>query len=478
MRYFFVSMFLVCMQIAIAQPGQLPPDKSVMQGRLNNGFNYYIKPYKGEPGRAAMYLVSKTGSMVETENESGYSRLLSHLSLNETQHFSKEDIQYLFLKAGSKADGSDIVYNGYDKTIYKFQLAAYTPLLRNTMEWLKDVITPSTPAANLLQAQRDSAIRLIKESTTLFPQRVIEQLRPIQLGYSAFAEHPPIGSMAAMEKLSAYGLETFQKKWLRPDLQALIIVGDIDVTEMIKQIEAVFSSLPATENNSGNTSFSINLSQTPGFVLVTDTAVPETTFTLAVQYPEVDVINSGNLRKKLVRDIFQQAMSNALTTLATKNKDINATFLIRRAERGLDIAMLNIAANENDLEENFQTIYKQLVQLSRTGFPDDAVAPAKAKMLQDAKQLFAARDRLYARYFADQLCNRFLYNIPDLTVEMLFEQQQQLIGSISKEDIRRCLQEFIHGVKHCFIVAPQQHRKKMPAMSDIDKWMATASKNK
>ncbi|WP_158643808.1 M16 family metallopeptidase [Pseudobacter ginsenosidimutans] len=466
------------MQIAIAQPGQLPVDKSVSQGSLANGFNYFIKPYKGEPGRVAIYLVSKLGSMVETKNESGYMRLSAHLSLNNTQHFSKEDIQYLFLKTGSKADGSDIVYNGYDKTIYKFQLASYTPLVRNTMEWLRDVITPSTPAANLLQAQRDSTIRLIKESTTLFPQRVIEQLRPIQLGYSEFAEHPPIGSMAAMEKLSASGLEIFQKKWLRPDLQALIIVGDIDVTEMKKQIEAVFSSLPAAEINSDNTSFSINLSKTPGFVVVTDTAVRETTFTLAVQYPETDVITSESLRKKFVRDIFQQAMSNTLTTLATKNKDINATFLIRRAERGLDFAMLNIAANENNLEDHFQTVYKQLVQISRNGFPDSALAIAKAKMLQDANKMFAARGRLYARYYADQICNRFLYKIPDLPVESLYEQQQQLIASINSKDIGNCLQEFIHGVKHCFIVAPQQHRKKMPAKSDIDNWMATASKNK
>ena len=478
MRYFFVSMFLVCMQIAMAQSGQLPVDKSVYQGSLANGFNYFIKPYKGEPGRAAMYLVSKTGSMVETENESGYSRLSSHLSLNNTPHFSKEDIQYLFLKTGSKADGSDVVYNGYDKTIYKFQLASYTPLLRNTMEWLKEVITPSTPAANLLQAPRDSAIRLIKESSTLFPQRIIEQLRSIQLGYSAFAGHPPHGSMVAMEKLSATALEAFQKKWLRPDLQALIIVGDVDVAVMQQQIESVFSSLPAVESKPGNTSFTITPHQTPGFALVTDTAVRETTLTLAVQYPEVDVISFDNLRNKLVRDLFQQVLNNTLTTLATKNKNINATFLIRRAERGLDLAMLNIAANENDLEDNFQTVYKQLMQLSRDGFPDDAVAAAKAKMLQDDKQLFAARGRLYARYYADQLCNRFLYNIPDLPVEMLFEQQQQLIGTIKKEDFRNCLQEFIHGVKHCFIVAPQQYRKKMPAQSDIDTWIATASKNK
>ncbi|WP_164735538.1 M16 family metallopeptidase [Pseudoflavitalea rhizosphaerae] len=456
----------------------MPSDKSVIQGRLNNGFNYYIKPYKGEPGRAAMYLVSKTGSMVETKNESGYSRLLSHLSLNKTQHFSKEDIQYLFLKTGSKSDGSDVVFNGYDKTIYKFQLASYTPLLRNTMEWLKEVITPSTPAANLLQAQRDSAIKQIKESGILFPQRIIEQLRPIQLGYSAFAEHPPIGSMAAMEKLSASGLETFQKKWLRPDLQALIIVGDIDVTEMKKQIEAAFASLPVTEGNPGNTSFFITPHQTPGFVLVTDTAVRETTLTLAVQYPEVDVINAGDLRNKLVWEIFQQAMSNALTILATKNKNTKATFLIRRAERGLDLVMLNIAANENDLEENFKTVYYQLVQISRNGFSDTTVAAIKAKMLQDAKQLFAARSRLYARYYADQLCNKFLYNIPDLPVELLYEQQQQLIGTISAKDITTSLQEFIQGVKHCFIVAPQQHRMNMPVQSDIVHWITTASNKK
>lgn len=478
MRYLFVSMFLVSMQNAMAQPGQLPPDKSVIEGRLANGFNYYIKPYKGEPGRVAMYLVSKTGSMVEKENESGYTRLSSQLSLNQTQHFSKDDIQYLFLKTGSKTDGSDVMFNGYDKTIYKFQLASYTPLLRNTMEWLKEAITPSTPAANLLQAQRDSAIKQIKESSTLFPQRIIEQLRPIQLGYSAFAEHPPIGSITAMEKLSATALQAFQKKWLQPGLNALIIVGDIDVIEMKKQIEAVFSSIPVAEANPGNTSFTIAPHQKPGFVLVTDTAVRETTLTLAVQYPEVDVTSSANLRKKLVRDIFQQAMSNTLTSLATKNKNINATFLIRRAERGLDFAMLNMAANENGLEDHLKTVYKQLVQISRNGFPDADLAIAKEKMLKDAKQLFAARDRLYARYYADQICNKFLYRIPDLPVELLYEQQQQLIGTIDAKDITNCLQEFIHGVKHCFIVAPQQHRKQMPAKPDIDNWITTASNNK
>src|ERR1700744_6376662 len=227
----------------LAQDKTLPLDPAVRTGKLPNGFTYYIRHNEEPKNRVVMYLVNKAGSILEDEDQRGLAHFMEHMSFNGTTHFPHNELVNYLQKAGVSF-GADInAYTSFDETVYQLPLPADKPGLLDTgVQIMRDWAHNATLDPIEIDKERGVVLeekRLGKGAN----ERMQRQYWPVLFHNSRYAVRVPIGLDTVLNNFKRPVIARFYNDWYRPDLQALIVVGDINVDEIEKTIKAKFSDL-------------------------------------------------------------------------------------------------------------------------------------------------------------------------------------------------------------------------------------------
>src|SRR5690606_8127924 len=270
---------------AFAQEKALPSDESVVTGQLPNGFTYFIKYNSTPENRAVLYLANKVGSILETEEELGLAHFTEHMAFKGTKNFPKNELIEYLQRAGVKFGADLNAYTSFDETVYQLPIPSDDPeLLTNGVrilrDWAQDIIMETED----IESERGVIFEEKRQRKGL-QSRVQEKTLPILLKGSHIINRLPIGEEKVFMNFKPDVMRNFYKKWYRPDLQAIIAVGDFDVVEMEALIKTMFSDLKMPKNAPKRKQYQVKLNGKNDFLEYLDEEITNATFQIINKYP-------------------------------------------------------------------------------------------------------------------------------------------------------------------------------------------------
>ena len=307
--------------IAIAQTLNLemplPEEQTIIKGVLENGLTYYIHDTKVTKDVASYYIIQNVGSVLEKDNQQGLAHFLEHMAFNGTRDFPGKGILNKMQEHGL-VFGRDInAYTSFDETVYNVNNIPTTPELIDTG---LSILHNWSNYLSLTEDEIDSERGVVKEEWRTRQSggmRVLQQTIGTSFNNSIYSERLPIGKMDVIEGFEYKALRDFYHDWYRTDLQAIAIIGDVNVAEIEAKIKALFSSIPAVKNPIERTEFRIEDNEELIYDIGMDKEVTSSNISFAIRHDKsLKNENLGDLKESLLNGMATSIISTRLNEIS------------------------------------------------------------------------------------------------------------------------------------------------------------------
>lgn len=275
MKKFILSAFIALSALLSAQaqsPAEMmqqvpkaPVDTGLRMGTLPNGLTYYIRHNENPKGLGYFYIAQNVGSVLEEDNQRGLAHFLEHMAFNGSKHFPAGSLVSWCEKNGIKFGNDLNASTGTDRTVYN---VASVPTSRQSMQdSVLYILYDWADGLTLDPVEIDKERGVIHEEwrqSNTGEMRVLTELLPKMYPGSRYGERLPIGTMEVVDNFPPQALRDYYEKWYRPDNQAIIVVGDIDVPYIEGKIKEIFSPIKMPENPAKREQFAVP--DTPGTI--------------------------------------------------------------------------------------------------------------------------------------------------------------------------------------------------------------------
>jgi zinc protease len=236
---------------------KIPVDPKIKIGKLENGLTYYIRKNKKPENRAELRLVVKAGSILEDGDQLGLAHFMEHMAFNGTKNFAKNDLVSYLQSIGVKFGADLNAYTSFDETVYILPVPTDDEkILNQSFQILEDWAHSATLDHEEIDKERGIVIEEWRTGRGA-SQRMRDKTFPVLLKDSRYAERLPIGTLKNLESFKYESLERFYKDWYRPDLMAVLAVGDFNIDEIEAKIKDHFSKLENPSNQRNRIEYSI-----------------------------------------------------------------------------------------------------------------------------------------------------------------------------------------------------------------------------
>lgn len=463
----------VLVQDTLAWNAKLPFDHEVKTGKLKNGFQYYIRKNVEPKDRVVMYLANKVGSILETEQQLGLAHFLEHMNFNGLKHFPKNELVDYLQKAGVRF-GSDLnAYTGFDQTVYQLPIPSDDPeLLKNGLQVMRDWAQDALLTDEEIDKERGIVLEEMRGGRGA-AQRMRDQYLPLVLNHSLFSNRLPIGTEESIKNFPYAELRKFHQDWYRPDLQSIIIVGDIDVAAIEKEVVRLFSDLKVPKNAPKRVEHAVALNNKNQFIAVTD---PEMTYTvgqLIIKHAESKPKTVGDIRQSIAKSIYSSLLNARLGELSQSATPpfIQGNVNIGGFLGGLDAYTAVFVAKPNEFELGFKALVRELERVEKFGFTETEFKRAVDAMNKSNETIYAERDKKKSDSYVNSYLNHFLEDAPALSNEDSYRLTKQLLPSISLKEVNAIGKTFyVNSNRDIVIMAPDNEKDKLPNEQAVNTW--------
>jgi zinc protease len=459
----------------------LPVDPNVIIGKLPNGLTYYIRKNVEPKNRAELYLVNKAGSVLETDAQQGLAHFTEHMAFNGTRDFPKNELVSYLQKAGVKFGADLNAYTSFDETVYQLPLPTDSV---KTFEKGFDILANWAGYQTFDPKEIDAERGVVLEEERLrgknAQERLQHQILPVLLNNSRYAERLPIGKEDILKTFKPETIKSFYHDWYRPDLQAVIAVGDFDPKRVEQLIKENFSDLKNPANKKPRTKYSIPA--TPGTVvkIATDKEFPYTLAEIIVKHPGKKIQTKADLIQSIRVELFNQMLNARLGELTQK---ANPPFLFGRASYGGFIgnedAFTSIAvAKPGELEKAVKAVVAETERARKFGFTQTEFDRAKQDALTEMDNAYKERDKTKSVNFVQEYQQNFLQGeaIPGIEYEYNFYKEN--MGQVKLAEINALAGKYISDQNRAVIVeGPEKEKDKLPNEKTLLDWISTAGKS-
>ena len=424
----------------------LPFDPAVVRGTLSNGLSYYIRHNEEPRGRAFLSLVVKAGSVLEEEEQRGLAHFVEHMAFNGTERFAKQEI-VTYLESIGSTFGADLnAQTGYDTTRYFLEVPTDDPeILETAFEILSDWAYAVAFTPEEVELER----KVVLEEWRVyqgFSSRWQENLLPLLFGSSRYADRDPIGLTEVIETAPVEQLRAYYERWYRPDLMAVVVVGDFDPELIEAKVQQHFAPPPEGEALQERAAVAA-ATERPRFAIpehaearinvFTDPEAPGTQLTLVVKLAP----DSGQDVAAFQRSVAGQlafAMLNA--RLFERGQVEEPPYLWAGGGRGsfvepLDIVNFAVVVGQDSVEPGFEALLEELQRVRQHGFTGSELAREKVNLLSSAESVYKQRDQLESGRLAQSYVAHFLSGAPVPDVETEWALYQALLPQISLSEV-------------------------------------------
>ena len=417
-----VALILCCnfQQVFAQQMPLIPIDKNVRIGKLDNGLTYYIRKNGQPANRADFYIAQKVGSIQEEADQRGLAHFLEHMCFNGTTHFPGDALKQYLERIGVKFGENLNAYTSVDETVYNISnVPVTTPgaidsCLLILHDWSNDLTLDSKEidkergVINEEWRTRMSAI-----------QRFQEKMLPVMFEGTKYATCFPIGTMEVVMNFKPQTLRDYYEKWYRPDLQGIVVVGDIDVDAIEAQIKKMFSDIPAQPNAAKREYYPVNDNKEPIVLVYQDkeqSNVQALIFNKHEATPDEQKGDMGYLVQNYATTLINNMLNARLNELvqtanppyiyaATYDDDFFVT-KTKDAFTGV------VVCKEDAIENGIATLLRETERARQFGFTETEYNRARAEYLRQLESAYNERDKRKNEEYVNEYVRHFLDNEP------------------------------------------------------------------
>jgi zinc protease len=469
---------------AHAQPFDLnapiPIDPKVKIGKLANGLTYYIRQNAKPEKRAELRLVLNAGSILEDEDQKGLAHFVEHMAFNGSKNFSKNQLVNYLQSIGVEFGADLNAYTSFDETVYILPIPTdKAEIVDKGLLILQDWASGLSFDNQEIDKERNVVIEEWRMGQGA-DQRMMEKYLPVIFKDSRYALRLPIGSKENLEKFKYDVLKRFYKEWYRPDLMAIVIVGDIDPINMEKEIIKRFSSLKNPPKSRKRDSFSVPDHDDLRIVTASDPEASTTQLTFLYKKEAKPIRTLEHYRQSLIEMFYMGMLNRRFTEIG---QQANPPFL--QAEcyfdgtwaRSKDAFNLAASVTETGIEQGLQALLQETEVLRKFGFTAGELERFKKDALRQYEMAYLEREKNESEGYTSAYIAHFLQEEPILSMEFEYAFAKEIIPNISLEEINRISEKtLIPQNRVLLITAPQKEGLSFPAENRLREIIENAPK--
>ncbi|WP_163410427.1 M16 family metallopeptidase [Flavobacterium ajazii] len=422
----------------------LPTDKSIIKGVLGNGMTYYIKKTDVVKGAASYYIIQNVGSILENDDQQGLAHFLEHMAFNGTESFPGKGILNTLQKNGA-VFGKDInAYTSFDETVYNMN---NIPTKDGLVDICLTVLRDWSNKLLLTNEEIDAERGVIKEEWRTRQNgkmRLFEKSVPVSYNNSKYAQRMPIGLMSVVENFDYKVLRDFYHDWYRTDLQAIAIIGDIDVKEVEKKIQEKFSGIQAVKNAKQRFVVDIPYNEKMQYVLGTDPEISSASISLGIRHNVLKEETTGDLKRGLLESIALSILSERISELAQKPtvSFLSARVLDSPLSRTKKVFNTVITPKPNQQQEAFSQVLTEIIRAVKFGYTASEIERAKENIRTSYENQIAAKNQKSHASIENQIQENFLTNAVITDIDKEYVIAKEVLAGITNEELHAVIKGF------------------------------------
>jgi zinc protease len=444
----------------------LPVDPAITMGTLPNGLRYYIRVNHKPEKRAELRLVVNAGSVLEDSSQRGLAHVVEHMAFSGTTNFKKQELVD-YLESTGVRFGADLnASTSFDETIYELTVPTDSTKLFDTgfqilADWSRGLTFDSTELAR----ERGVVIeewRLGRGAAA----RMRDKQFPIVFSGSRYAQRIPIGDKHTLETAPRAQVKRFYDDWYRPDLMAVVAVGDFDKAKVERLIKSQFGNWPARKGERPRASFPVPDHDSTLVTIATDSEATRSTVGVYYLQPLQQTKTVGDFRNELIGSLYNEMLNARLQEIAQRPDApfIGAFSNQGRLIRSKNVYVLTALVPDSGVERGLRATVTEGERVAQHGFTSTELDRAKADMLRGMESAYAERDKTASSSFVSEYEGAFLEHTATPSIAQQYTLYQQLMPGIQLGEVNALAHKWLSNRSRVIVVnAPQKAAASLPS---------------
>jgi zinc protease len=425
---------------------QIPAGPQVNVGKLSNGLTYYIHRNARPENKLELRLVVKAGSILEDEDQQGLAHFTEHMAFNGSTHFKRNELVSYLQSIGVKFGADLNAYTSFDETVYILPIPTES---KETIEKGFQVLEDWAHGLSFNDADIDSERGIVMEELRLgkgVDDRMNKVVLPKVLNGSRYAQRMPIGKEDILKSFKYDAIKRFYRDWYRPDLMAVVAVGDIDPAEAQRLIEQHFGKLKNPEHPRPREYATIPERQDSEGIVFTDKEVSANT--VYIRYP-IQTLPAektfGDYRQKLIENMYSFILSQRMYELT---QQANPPFLqggsgMNKIVHGYRSFGAGAVLGKDGVTPAINALVQEDQRARQYGFSASELERAKKGMLRNYERMYNEREKSDSSGYAAEYIRNFLEeeSIPGIAAE--YRYVNQLLPTITVDEVNAAVRAAI-----------------------------------
>lgn len=440
-------------------------DPSVRAGTLDNGIKYYIRANKKDPKLANFHIVYNVGAVQEEDRQDGLAHFLEHMAFNGSKNFPDNSMIEYLQSIGVKFGENLNAGTGIQSTTYMITSA---PVAREAVvDSILLILHDWAGFISLNEDDIDKERGVIQEEFRLYEGmaswRANRQMRKALFGAdNIYARRDLTGTLDNLKNFTYADIRDFYKKWYRPDMQAFVIVGDVDVDQIEAKLKKVMADIKPSEEKAPKEIVRVEDNDSIRVAIIIDPELTSTGVDLLFRHrPIAWKYNNRVLKLKndIVTALANQMLNERLGNIA---KSEGAPFQSSHVYSSgyyepFDMFSLSTVSREGEAIEAFTAAYTELLRMKRSGFVMPELDRAKANLNASFQNAYNNRNDRSNEQYTGVLMNNFLDNTPYPSAETDFELSKKLLDAITIDEVNLQAASLV-GDKNCVLTLSAQKK--------------------
>jgi zinc protease len=442
-------LFAFTVSLSAQQAPPVPIDPKVRYGKLENGLTYYIRNNNLPKQRAEFYIAQNVGAILENDNQNGLAHFLEHMCFNGTKNYPDKGIINYFEKIGVKFGANINAYTSLDETVYNL---SDVPTTRETIiDSALLVLHDWSGFVSLLDKEIDSERGVIREEWRTgagAERRMWKESNILKYPGSQYAKRDVIGDTAVINNFTYKTLRDYYEKWYRPDQQAILVVGDVDVDKVEAKIKALFADIPKKVNPAERIIYKIDDNTEPIIALVKDPEAKMTRIELEYKHDKIPAelkLSMNGYMIGIVNSLISTMMGNRFDEIT---QQADAPFVGGYAYYGelvksKDAFQLLAVPKEGNEMAGLKALLLEGEKIKRFGFTNSELERAKTDLLKGIEKAYNERNNQKNNDLTREYVRHFLDNEVIPGIEWEYQTLQMLLPKVNADMVNQVAKSYV-----------------------------------
>jgi len=472
MRKQFLSFVLSFFLIANAFAQNIPLDPSVRTGTLSNGMKYYIKKNVKPEKKVEFRLAINAGSINEDEDQRGLAHFMEHMNFNGTKNFPENKLVDFLQSIGIKFGQHLNAYTSFDETVYMLPVPLDKPgNLDSGLKVMEDWAFNALLTDKEIEKERGVVLEELRLGLGA-DKRMLDQYLPKLAYNSRYADRLPIGKKEILQNFKPDALRRFHKDWYRPDLMALVVVGDVNVDEMEQKIKANFSKYQNPANARKRVDYDMPNHKETLISIATDADATSSSaqFYIKDDGPAKPDVTVNDYQKSIVEQLAATIVNNRLQELTNSEKPPFIFGYVSHSNflRTKDAFQAYAMTKEGEQKNALKVLLEEVERAKRFGFSQNELDRAKSETLSNLEKSYNNRDKTESARLVMEYVRNFLNQEPIPGIEWEYELHKQYLPSVTLDQVNNILKNYIKDDSRVIVVTgPKKENAVLPTDAQL-----------